>query len=170
MHNPDTILAIDPGVNGGLAWIQVHLNNDKVYTEKMPGTDFEVIQLLKCIGTESYPDGEDKRLRVVLHLEEPPLYAGKNIPGSAIGKLMWNAGLIYGAAVANGWKVNRHRPAVWMKALNIGSKRQDKLSTTQWKNRLKSKASELYPQVKVTLWNADALLILDAGHRLDNPL
>ena len=34
-----------------------------------------------------------------------------------------------------------------------------------WKNHLKAKALELYPNLDVTLVNADALLILDAARR-----
>ena len=62
-----------------------------------------------------------------------------------------------------GWKVHRIRPAIWMKAHSVGTKGER--STTEWKNVLKSRAAELFPSVDVTLWNADALLILDAAKR-----
>ena len=83
-----------------------------------------------------------------------------------IGKLMWNTGVLYGAAVACGWEVHRVRPAIWQKAHPVGTKGD--LSTTAWKNKLKARAGELYgsvPGIKVTLANADALLILDAAMR-----
>ncbi len=86
-----------------------------------------------------------------------------NIPGSAIGKLMWNTGVLYGAAVTLGWKMHRVRPAIWQKAHTCGTKGD--LTTTAWKNKLKARAAELFPTVDVTLWNADALLILDAARR-----
>jgi len=124
----------------------------------MPGTDWEVCKLVADITT--------KANKVVLYLEEPPLYAGRNIPGSAIGKLMWNTGVLYGAAIGCGWEVHRVRPAIWQKAHPVGTK--GALSTTAWKNKLKARAGELYgsvPGLKVTLANADALLILDAAMR-----
>ena len=146
------IVAIDPGVNGGLAL----LDRDGVVTvQKMPGTDFEVVSFLVEVSNTAK--------EIDCYLEEPPLFAGKNIPGSAIGKLMWNTGVLYGAAVCLGWKMHRVRPAIWQKAHTCGTKGD--LTTTAWKNKLKARAAELFPTVDVTLWNADALLILDAARR-----
>ena len=67
------IVAIDPGVNGGIVWS----TDGVVKSAKMPGTDVEVCQLLAELSTLAKD--------VELFLEEPPLFAGKNIPGSAIG-------------------------------------------------------------------------------------
>lgn len=146
------IVAIDPGVNGGLAL----LDRDGVVTvQKMPGTDIDVVSFLVEVSNTAK--------EVDCYLEEPPLYAGKNIPGSAIGKLMWNTGVLYGAAVCLGWKMHRVRPAIWQKAHTCGTKGE--LSSSAWKNKLKARAAELFPTVDVTLWNADALLILDAAKR-----
>ena len=125
---------------------------------RMPETEFEVCKLIADISTQAR--------EVALYLEEPPLYAGKSIPGSAIGKLMWNTGVLYGAAIGCGWEVHRVRPAIWQKAHPVGTKGD--LSTTAWKNKLKARAGELYgsvPGLKVTLANADALLILNAACR-----
>jgi len=36
------------------------------------------------------------------------------------------------------------------------------MSPVQWKNKLKAEAQRLYPDIKVTLKTADALLILEA--------
>jgi hypothetical protein len=105
------LVAIDPGVNGGIVW---SVNGDPVECAKMPGSDVEVCQLLADLSCKA-KDAE-------LFLEEPPLFAGKNIPGSAIGKLMWNTGVLYGAAVAMGWKIHRIRPAIWQKAHTCGTK------------------------------------------------
>ena len=147
------IIAVDPGVNGGIAVLFPSEGNVEVH--KMPSTDWDVVTLMADLST--------KAKDVDLFLEEPPLFAGKGIPGSAIGKLMWNTGILYGAAIAMGWKVHRIRPAIWMKAHPVGTKGD--LTTTAWKNKLKSRAAELYPTIDVTLWNADALLILDAARR-----
>ncbi len=146
------IVAIDPGVNGGIVW---SADGDPVECAKMPSSDIEVCQLLADLSC--------KAKDVSLYLEEPPLFAGKNIPGSAIGKLMWNTGVLYGAAVAMGWKIHRIRPAIWQKTHTCGTKGD--LTTTQWKNKLKARAAELFPSVDVTLWNADALLIFDSATR-----
>ena len=145
------IIACDPGVNGGFAWT----DSESFETAPMPPTDSDVCAFIAHLAT--------KAKDVDLWLEEPPLFAGKNIPGSAIGKLMWNCGVIYGAAYACGFRIRRVRPAVWMKAHPVGTKGD--LTTTAWKNKLKGRAQEVFPTVDVTLKNADALLILDAAIR-----
>lgn len=155
MSNQPLLVAVDPGVSGAIVTWHQHLG---LSSYNMPGTDWEVCKLVADITTQAS--------KVVLYLEEPPLYAGRNIPGSAIGKLMWNTGVLYGAAVACGWEVHRVRPAIWQKAHPVGTKGE--LSTTAWKNKLKARAGELFGSdktIKVTLANADALLILDAAKR-----
>jgi len=150
MDNTLTI-AIDPGVNGGVCW-----RLGKATTAmRMPPTDFDTCALLADLSKRSNI--------VILYIELPPLFAGRNIPGSAIGKLMLNYGVCYGAAVALGMKIHPVRPPVWQKAHPVGTKGDQ--TTTQWKNKLKARASELFPDLPVTLATADALLILDAGLR-----
>jgi hypothetical protein len=144
------LIAVDPGVNGGIAYV-TSSDPDVISVCKMPESDAGVCELLVELS---------RKAKVVeMFLEEPPLFAGKNIPGSAIGKLMWNTGVLYGAAVTIGFRVRRVRPAIWMKALGLGTKGD--LTSTAWKNKLKGRAIELYPTVDVTLWNADALLVLE---------
>ena len=155
MTNHPLLVAVDPGVSGALVTWHPHLG---LSSYNMPGTDWEVCRLVAHVTTQAG--------KVVLYLEEPPLYTGRNIPGSAIGKLQFNTGVLYGAAVACGWEVHRVRPAIWQKAHPVGTKGD--LSTTAWKNKLKARAGELFgsePGLKVTLANADALLILDAAMR-----
>jgi hypothetical protein len=151
--NKPMIVAVDPGVSGAIVTYHDHLG---LTSYNMPATDWDVCKLVATISTQANTD--------VLYLEEPPLYTGKNIPGSAIGKLQWNTGVLYGSAVACGWEVHRVRPAIWQKAHPVGTKGD--LTTTAWKNKLKARAGDLFgSQVKVTLANADALLILDAARR-----
>jgi hypothetical protein len=77
---------------------------------------------------------------------------------------MLNTGVLWGAAVAIGYKTTVLSPKAWQKEHpSLGAKA--KQTTTQWKNRLKDHAQILFPQIKVTLWNADALLLLDVGLR-----
>jgi hypothetical protein len=144
-------VAVDPGANGGVVWNEL----GKVHAVRMPPTDFDVVNLLVRIGCKS--------ALVELYVEEPPLFAGKNIPGSSVGKMMFNFGIIYGAAIALGWKVHRVRPQAWQRCHPVGTK--GKRSTTEWKNVLKARAAELYPDHNVTLATADSLLIYDAAAR-----
>lgn len=144
-------IAIDPGVNGGICW----RFEGKTTAMRMPPTDFEIAELLarlarKCDLVEAY-------------IEKPPLFAGRNIPGSAVGKMMFNFGVVLGVSMACGFKVHRVRPQTWQKTHPVGTKGD--LTTTQWKNKLKGRAQELFPTCDVTLKTADALLILDSAVR-----
>ena len=113
------LVAIDPGVNGGIVW---SADGDPVECIKMPASDVEVCQLLADLCC--------KAKDVSLYLEEPPLFAGKNIPGSAIGKLMWNTGVLYGAVtqrdiadqlVVDGFPVDMRAVRLQMPIRRIGS-------------------------------------------------
>ena len=150
-------VAVDPGANGGVVWNE----GGKVHAVKMPPTDFDVVDLLVKVACKS--------ALVEIYVEEPPLFTGAKIPGSAVGKMMFNFGIVYGAAIALGWKVHRVRPQAWQKAHPVGNKGE--LTTTAWKNKLKARAAELYPDHSlypghsVTLATADALLIYNAAAR-----
>jgi hypothetical protein len=146
-------VAVDPGANGGVVWNE----GGKVHAVKMPPTDFDVVDLLVKVACKS--------ALVEIYVEEPPLFTGAKIPGSAVGKMMFNFGIVYGAAIALGWKVHRVRPQAWQKAHPVGTKAGANLTTTAWKNKLKARAAELYPDHSVTLATADALLIYNAAAR-----
>jgi hypothetical protein len=57
------------------------------------------------------------------------------------------------------------RPQTWQKNLGIGTSRTC-ASKTEWKNKLKALAQRKFPDAKVTLATADALLILDYAENL----
>ena len=146
------IVAIDPGVNGGIVW---SVDGEDVTCEKMPGTDVEVCQLLASLSF--------KAKDVELFLEEPSTAGyGPMIPASSIARLAQNFGILYGAAVAMGWRIHRVKPQAWQAAHSLGKKKDHGKG---WKAHLRARAAELFPTVDVTLWNADALLIYDAATR-----
>lgn len=52
-------------------------------------------------------------------------------------------------------------PQSWQKALQLGTRAKD-MSKTEWKNKLKAKAQQLFPYIKkITLAISDALLICE---------
>lgn len=55
-------------------------------------------------------------------------------------------------------------PQTWMKHYMM--KKEKSESNTEWKNRLKNKAQQLFPTHAVTLWNADALLMAEYCRRV----
>lgn len=75
-----------------------------------------------------------------------------------------SAGICYGICEAFGITPIEVMPAQWQKvcfAKKSGTRQQ-------WKNRLKEIAQRRFPSVKVTLQNADALLLLSYGMLMTN--
>lgn len=56
-------------------------------------------------------------------------------------------------------------PKRWQQGLGIEPRIREETDTV-WKNRLKAVAQGLFPDVKVTLWNADAILIAEYCRRV----
>ena len=137
-------MAIDPGANGAIAIKTIR----GIFSHKMPDTPKDLFDLFK-----SFKEVFD----VECMLEK---VGGMPKMG---GSSMFNFGQGYGyiemALIANEIKTTTTSPQAWQKTMLIGTK--SKLSTTEWKNKLKAKAQQLYPHIKVTLANADALLILE---------
>jgi len=139
---------IDPGASGGI----VYTNDDgtNIRSIAMPKSDDQISFALvpeHFGGREAY-------------LEELIKYTGWAMPASAMAVYASNWGFIKGVLTYCGYNIQIISPKAWQHA--IGMKRVKKEPKTQWKNRLKLKAQELYPQLKVTLSNADALLIMHA--------
>lgn len=146
MNFNDNIVACDPGWSGAFA-IRDGL------CHPMPDTPHGIAGLL--VGLKAHG--------TVLVIEQVGGFAGKGQPGSAMFRFGENFGLVIGAAIALGYRVERVTPQKWMKAHGLGTR--GALTKAEWKRKLKSKAQELYPNLKVTLETADALLILDAKVR-----
>tara|TARA_E500000331_G_C17071391_1_gene632766 strand:+ start:219 stop:665 length:447 start_codon:yes stop_codon:yes gene_type:complete len=72
-------------------------------------------------------------------------------------------GLLLGLLTAAGISFERVRPAVWCKEFGLKKKKEE--SNTDWKNRHKQLAQELFPDVDVTHATADALLIAEYCRR-----
>jgi hypothetical protein len=140
------IIACDPGWSGAFAYSGSLIHS-------MPDSPHGIAKLLS--------DLKDHGSTLVI--EQVGGFAGKGQPGSAMFRFGENFGLIIGAAIALGYRVERVTPQKWMKAQGLGTR--GSLTKAEWKRKLKSRAQELYPNLKVTLETADALLILDAKVR-----
>lgn len=150
--NEEIRVGIDPGVGGGIAW---HITGCQPAAENMPETPQELVHLLECIQK----DGD-----VRVYLEEVGGYVGgPGNTGSSMFTFGRNFGQILGICAAMGFPVELVKPGRWQKALGLGT--STGLSKTQWKNKLKVRAAQIYPTVKVTLKVADALLIHHAAQK-----
>lgn len=150
MAREQVIVAIDPGASGGWAW---EIKDFGEACENMPPSPHEMTELVYRLQSEGC---------VRAFVEEVGGYAGgPGAPGSRMFNFGRNFGEILGVLAACGVAVELVKPAKWQKALGLGTSKG--MSRTQWKNKLKLRAQQLYPNQRVTLAVADALLILHAA-------
>jgi Holliday junction resolvasome RuvABC endonuclease subunit len=140
-----TTIGIDPGVNGGIAWI----TDGKPCVEKMPDTLQDLWELLENIAINAQLDN----LKIHAYLEQVSSSPQMGVKsaftfGNGFGHLEM-------ALTAAGIPFERVRPQVWQKALGCMTKGD--------KNITKRKAQEMFPGIKVTHATADALLIAHYG-------
>ena len=157
-----TIIGIDPGVNGGIAWI----TDGKPCVEKMPETLQDLWELIDEISGRKWSNNGPPDLKAYLEeVHVAPSFAksadGKKNRIRMGAKSAFTFGRGFGrlemALTAAGIPFERVRPQVWQKALGCLTKGD--------KNVSKRRAQELYPQLKITHATADALLIATYGTR-----
>ena len=137
------MLAIDPGKNGGIAYVD---RNGIVKAEKMPDTMTDMIDRL----AELKADGIDKAV-----IERTGTYIPGN-SGPAAVTFARHCGHIEAALYALGISTTQVSPSVWQKKL--GALPKDKKDR---KNAIKTMMATRHPHLKVTLANADALAMME---------
>jgi len=139
------ILAIDPGMSGGIAY---H-GHGGIILDSMPTTDQDVCTLiLDRLGITD-----------VVYVEKVGGYVGgKGAPGSAMFNFGRNVGFIHGLIAASKTRVIEVPPQRWQKTLGAGN---SKTHGTRWKGHLKGLAQQRQPNLHITLKTADAVLILE---------
>ncbi len=140
--------AIDPGANGAAV---VRFPDGRIEITKYSETDavavVDGLRELKSAGNE-----------VEVWLEDVGGFVGKAQPGSAMFRFGANYGFWRGLVQGAKLRLELVRPQKWqsgIKDLKRGTGKADH------KRALRDAAARLYPDIKVTLANADALLILD---------
>lgn len=140
------IIGIDPGKNGGITVYSVD-KRKVVECIKMLDTPLDVYNFFNIYKNNS-----------ICYLEKV-----QGLPGMG-GASMFTFGKGYGhlemALLALKIPTISVTPQKWQKALQLGTK--GKQTDTQWKNKLKAKAQQLFPYVpKITLAKSDSLLITE---------
>jgi hypothetical protein len=133
----------------------------------MPPTEGDLRDLIRDLA-----GGTCEPLGVTVQTESPPVIVyiedvrgsfGKQQPGARMFTFGRSYGGLVMACMMVGLAVHEVRPLVWQKALGLHRKKTQ--APPAWKNRLKGLAQKLYPELKVTLETADALLILEYARR-----
>lgn len=144
------IIGIDPGAKGGIA---VQLGYE-AFVYKTPQTERDLLDFLRSYRTEN----------TFAYVEwiHPAI---QGIGKSQMSKLYGNYKEIRMALTAIEIPFEDVKAADWQRSLGI-PKKQDSETRTKWKNRLKAKAQQLFPRVRLTLDTCDAMLLCEYGRRL----
>ena len=139
------ILAIDPGLSGGLA----HYCNGRTSLEAMPATDGDVREVMVNFLC----------LTDVVYIEKVGGYiGGKGAPGSAMFNFGRNVGFLHGLIASMLVRCVEVPPQRWQKTIGAGN---SKTHGTRWKAHLKGIAQQRQPGILITLKTSDAVLILE---------
>ncbi len=141
-------IGIDPGANGGIAVLDD--SGAVIFFSKMPATPQDLIDCLSEFANDS-----------VCTLERV-----QGMPKQG-GSAMFNFGKGFGyiemALIALKIPTETITPQKWEKTYQLGASRD--CTKTEWKNKLKAKAQQMFPYIKMTLAICDALLIAEYGRR-----
>lgn len=148
-----TLIAIDPGKSGGIA---IKHGNQQPYVYPMPDTEGDIVEIINAIAMQSCAEGMEMECTI----EDQCGYTGGKCSGAAMFTFGEGFGFILGLLMGLRIKIRKVRPVKWQAALSLGHRDKDKAKTV-WKNKLKARAQELFPNIKVTLETADALLLLE---------
>ena len=143
------VIGIDPGAAGAIV-----LLGEECVAAKMPDTMGDIFDYLADIKA-NHDD-------TVCYLED----VGQGVPGqssSATAKFARHNGHLEMALYALGIRTIKVRPQKWMKFYSNTVGTSKDLPKAVWKNKLKACCQQLFPSVKVTLNNADTLLIANYG-------
>lgn len=148
------ILGLDPGEKGGIAVLDK--DGSVVEVSKMPMTMLDILSFLRSYPAET----------CVAYLEN----VGHGMPGqssSATARFARHNGHLEMALLATGIKTNMVTPQKWMKSYQLG--KSGDYTKTEWKNRLKSKAQQLFPNLgkQLTLATCDAVLLAEYGRKIE---
>ena len=166
---PLFFLGIDPGRSGGMALLR--------HPDYAPVTKKPVVVAKVCLSKLKTPRSilywldEYANLtgRYVAVMERVGGYISSNFGIPGMGSAMFNFGKNFGwlemALASYGIPYSLVSPATWQRGLGI-TPRGKKESKSDWKQRLASEARKRFPNEKITLATADALLLAEYCRRL----
>jgi hypothetical protein len=144
-----TTIGIDPGINGGIAWI----TDGKLCVEKMPDTLQDLWDLIVSISMNAGSGGTG------IHAYLETVHSSPQMGVKSAFTFGNGYGHLEMALTAAGIPFERVRPQVWQKEMGCLTKGD--------KNVSKRKAQELFPSTKVTHAIADSMLIASYGRKMN---
>ena len=152
-----TIIAIDPGAKGAIA---TRIEHNIVSLQPMPDTCTDLANLIR----ETKHTADENNDEIVAYLEEVHAMPGQG----TVSMFTFGQGYGHLEQVLADFRIRtiKVRPSKWEKYLGLTDKKGTE--KREHKNNLKRRAQELFPDIKVTLQNADALLISEYAWRQEN--
>ena len=144
-------VGVDPGASGAIVWRLSDDPPDVIHVHPMPKTPRDIFDLVGEIQSES-----GNTDCAVGYMENVGGYRPGN-SGPASVKFARHCGHLDMALAGKGLSTKLVAPNVWMKKFLCGNVPKDKGAR---KNAIKWKVQQLYPAIRVTLWNADAIALL----------
>lgn len=154
-------IGLDPGKSGGIGFIWSGGGHPNAVS--MPATERDIWDILRCARN----DGNGGQIQSVhCIIERLWGYVGGRNSAPAMFGMGANYGSLRMALIAAGIPFDEVIPRTWQAAMGVAPRKKTE-SDTQFKNRLKAKAQQLFPAVKVTLAVCDALLIAEYCRRIN---
>lgn len=155
----DCIFGIDPGANGGIA---VWQPGKLLKTIRMPRNVSDIRDFLQYYHETCNPIVFLEKLSV--RPDDVSVSGGKANMGKLyrIQRMIANYEELKAAIEISGIPFVMVHPMKWQNALKLRTKgvKEEKADR---KRRYRDIAGELYPEIKATLWNSDATLIMHFG-------
>ncbi|MBC8315240.1 MAG: hypothetical protein H8E51_07030 [Bacteroidetes bacterium] len=143
------IIGIDPGVSGGIAiW-----KEEIVEAINMPKTITDIFNVFTSTSLSGY--------LIYVFIEKVHSMPKQGVASSF--KFGQAFGRLEAFTVAMRFRTQYVTPQAWTRWYSLGTR--GKMSPAMWKNKLKEKAQQLYPDSNVTRENADSVLIMHYGLR-----
>lgn len=147
------IIAIDPGLSGGLVWG----NTDTPQAAAMPADLEEEIGMIALHQLILGVKARHPNIRAIF--EKVGGYVGEAQPASSAFKFGGADAAARMALTACGIPITRVAPVSWQKHLDLPRRPRTSAGKTQHKRDLKDAAVALFPHCKPTLKTADAFLL-----------
>lgn len=149
----DTFIGIDPGKNGGIAY----LTNGRIHASKMPSTLDELKSVLEYI--------HDNHKNPCVFVETVQAWTGDDdSPGKKFGinKMLKSYNQIESTLTFVGLPFVPVYPVSWQTTCGLLI-RGSKETKTERKNRFKDYAQNLFPELNITLATSDAVCLVQSG-------
>jgi hypothetical protein len=157
-------IGVDPGWSGGLVYAcEMSLTGKTLYcTTPMPKAAGDIVDWFSRVRQLCDDDGSEAHAVI----EKVTGYVGNGgNPGSAMFQFGINYGVCLAALGAARIPFDEVMAGAWQRVVHV-SPRKKAEGKTVWKNRLKTRAQQLFPNLTVTLNVSDALLIMEYCRRI----